>query len=217
MTFVVEGQVFMPYTDAGFFAGGAYYLGDVNTRRQFYSPGLAFGATVKHNFTEHHSLRVAAFWGQLQGDDLDFANEYQQSRAHSFETTLLDVNVGHEFNFMPYITYRRLTMHSTYMFASVGYSIVMSSSTGMAANHFTIPFGIGYKYRFNERVTTGLEWGMRKTFTDSIDGLLNPGLEDAYAATHNNDWYSFFGAYITFRVFEKNFKCPGITEQRTYR
>ena len=151
------------------------------------------------------------------GNDLDFKNEYQQVRAHSFETTLLDCNAGFEINFMPYILNRRATAYASYIFAGAGYSVIISSTTGTATNHVTIPFGVGFKYRFNDTITVGCEWSMRKTFNDSIDGLLNPGQEDTYAATHNNDWYSFAGAYVTFRVFEKGFKCPGVKQPRTFR
>ena len=214
---VVEGQVFMPNVDAGVFAGACYYMGDVNPRRQFYSPDLSLGAMVKYNFTENHTLRFNAFWGQLKGNDLDFKNEYQQMRAHSFETTLLDCHVGIEFNFIPYIVNRRATAHAPYIFAGVGYSLILSSTSGMAVNHATIPFGVGYKYRFSNNISVGGEWGFRKTFNDMIDGLITPGAEDSYVATHNNDWYSFAGVYITFRIFEKGTKCPGVIEPRTYK
>ena len=64
MTFAIEGQVFMPNLDAGFFAGTSYYLGDINIRRHFYNPGLSLGAMVKQNVTEHHSFRANVFFGQ---------------------------------------------------------------------------------------------------------------------------------------------------------
>ena len=213
----LEGQIFRPYTEVGGFAGVSYYLGDVNPRRQFYNSGLSLGALIKHNFTEHHCLRFNVFYGELRGNDLDFKNEYQQMRAHSFETSLLDFHVGYEFNFMPYIINRWKTASTPYMFAGLGYSLILSSTTGMATSHATIPFGVGYKYRFNDRLAIGCEWGLRKTFTDKLDGLLNPGAEDSYSASHNNDWYSFAGVYVTFRIFEKRFECPGVKEQIKYR
>jgi len=198
--------------------GVCYYLGDVNPRKQFYNPGLAVGGLVKHNFSEHHSLRLNLFIGHLKGNDLDFENEYQQRRGQDFETSLADFHIGYEFNFMPYIINRNVKGHTPYMFAALGYSLILSSSTGTAEAHATIPFGVGYKYRFNERASIGVEWGMRKTFTDSLDGVLNPGADDGYSKMHNNDWYSFFCMFVTFRIFEKKFACPGIIqEQKVYR
>ena len=213
----VEGQVFRSNTEAGIFAGVSYYLGDINPRRQFYDPGISAGVLLKHNFTEHHVLRVNVFYGQLKGNDIDFKNEYQQNRAQYFETSLLDCHVGYEFNFMPYIINRKTTTHTPYLFAAVGYSIILSSTTGIATHHASIPFGVGYKYRFNDKVAIGCEWGMRKALSDKVDGLLNPGSGGSYSVSHNNDWYSFAGVFVTFKVFEKDFVCPGMKEQKTYK
>ena len=214
--FPVEGQVFRPNTEGGVFAGVSYYQGDINPRKLFYNPGISFGALVKHNFTEHHCLRFNMFYGQLKGNDLDFMNEYQQMRAQNFETSLLDCHIGYEFNFMPYVINRWKTAHTPYIFAAIGYSFIISSTTGMATNHASIPFGVGYKYRFNDIIAVGCEWGMRKTFDDKLDGVLNPGPDGSYSKSHNNDWYSFAGIFVTFRIFEKGFACPGIQEQKLY-
>jgi len=214
----MEGQIFRPYMEVGVFGGVCYYLGDINPRKQFYDMGLSTGGLVKYNFTEHHSLRFNAFLGQLKGDDLDFNNEYQKMRAQNFETSLIDFHVGYEFSFMPYVINRYVKAHTPYIFAAIGYSFILSSTTGMAKDHATIPFGVGYKYRFSENVSIGCEWGLRKTFTDKIDGILNPGPDGSYSKTHNNDWYSFTGIYATFRLVEKGYACPGVLqEQKKYR
>ena len=216
-TLLAHGQVFLPNIDAGFFAGASYYMGDVNPRRQFYRPGLSLGGLAKFNLTEFHTVRANAFWGQLSGDDLDFNNEYQQIRSHRFETTLLDVNIGYEFNFRPYIVKRRTKAHTPYLFVAVGYSLIMSSTTDVAKSHLSIPFGAGYKYRINDRFAIGAQWGWRKTFDDTIDGLFSPGMEEATAVTHNNDWYSFAGVYLTLKIFEKGYKCPGVKEPNSFK
>ena len=214
----LEGQIFRPNVEVGGFAGVSYYLGDINPRRQFYHPGLSPGAMIKYNPADHHCLRLNVFYGQLKGNDLDFNNEYQQMRAYSFETSLLDCHVGYEFNFMPHIFNRRKIMHATpYIFTAAGYSLILSSTTGMAKSHVTIPFGVGYKYRINHVMAIGCEWGMRKTFTDNLDGILNPGPDGSYSMSHNNDWYSFAGIYLSFVVYEKGYKCPGIKEQKKYK
>jgi len=230
LALTIEAQIFRPNTEAGVFAGASYYQGDINPRKPFYRPGPAAGALMKHNFAEHHCLRFYALYGQLEGNDLDFQNELQQLRAHSFKTSLLDLHFGYEFNFMPQIINRRKASHaSTYIFAAIGYSLIISTDTGRASvddrlgeraaavGHATIPFGVGFKYRINDRISAGCEWGMRKSFSDKIDGLLNPGPDGSYSPLHNNDWYSFAGFYLTFKVFEKKFFCPGIKEQPKYR
>ncbi len=213
----INGQVFRPNTDGGIFGGVSYYLGDINPRKQFYDPSLSFGALIKHNFTEHHCLRVNLFYGKLKGDDLDFKNDYQQMRGKNFETSLIEGHIGYEFNFLPYIINRWKTAHTPYIFGGIGYSFVLSSTVDDTDNHITIPFGIGYKYRFNEKIGIGCEWGMRKTFTDKLDGVLNPGPDGSYSSTHNNDWYSFAGIFVTFRIFEKRLSCPAYREEIIYK
>ena len=216
--FTIKGQIFRPNTELGMFAGVSYYLGEINSRGQFYNPGLSLGSVFKHNLTEHHCLRFNLFYGQLKGNDLDFKNEYQQTRAHRFETSLLDCHIGYEFNFMPHIINRRKTAHATpYIFGALGYSLILSSTARMATNHATIPFGVGCKYRISDMLAVGCEWGMRKTFTDKLDGLLNPGTDGSYSTSHNNDWYSFAGVYVTFVVFEKGSACPGVKEQKSHK
>jgi len=215
--FTIEGQVFRPNTEVGGFAGVSYYLGDINLRTQFYKPGLSLGAMVKHNPADHHTFRFNIFYGQLKGNANDF--EYQHLGDYGFETSLLDSHIGYEFNFMPHVINRRKASHATpYIFAALGYSLILSSNTTpKAESHVTIPFGVGYKYRINDVVAIGCEWGMRKTFSDKLDGLLNPGPEGTYSKWHNNDWYSFAGVYVTFIVYQKGFKCPAIKEQVKYR
>ena len=215
--FSIEGQVFRPYTEGGGFAGASYYLGELNPRRHFYNPGMALGGLIKHNFTEHHCFRFHIFYGQLKGNDIESKIEYRQMRAHSFDTSLLDCHIGYEFNFMPYVINRWKTAYSPYIFGGVGYSLILSSTTDTAKSHATIPFGAGFKYRFSERVAFGCEWGMRKSFSDHVDGVVNPGPDGTYSVLHNNDWYSFAGVYLTFRIFEKEFECPGIKEEKKYR
>lgn len=224
--FPIEAQMFSPYMEAGVFGGVCYYLGDINPRKQLYNPGLSLGELMKYNFTEHHSVRGGIVFGQLKGDDRDFKNEYQQKRVQGFETSLVEFHVGYEFNFLPYVINRYVKSHTPYIFAGIGYSLIISSTTWTetepdivpAKNHAAIPFGVGYKYRISESVSLGCEWGMRKTFTDNLDGILNPGPDGSYAKTHNNDWYSFVGVYATFRIFEKRFSCPGVLpEQKKYR
>ena len=211
--FSAEGQLFRPKTELGAFAGFSYYLGDINPRKHFYNPGLSLGAMIKHNFTEHHCLRANVFWGQISGNDLDETNEYQRMRAQSFQTSLLDCHVGYEFSFMPYVINRRTKGYTPYIFAAAGYSLILSTTSGMAENHVTVPFGVGFKYQFNHNTAIGCEWGMRKTFTDKLDGVLNPGPDGSYSRSHNNDWYSFAGIFITFKIFEKGADCPGIKEE----
>lgn len=98
-----------------------------------------------------------------------------------------------------------------------------------------VPFGIGLKYSFSKKVCATVEWGLRKTFTDYVDDVSNdyylsssaqlddltpnddfpvsdptmnhePGMQRGYSQF--DDWYSYFGATLTFQVTgNKKGKC----------
>ncbi len=96
-------------------------------------------------------------------------------------------------------------------------------------------FGIGYKFNITRQFTGALEWGMRRTGTDYLDDvsttypdpavfgqnqlaleLYDRSLENRGENTgfqrgnpNNNDWYSFVGFILTFRIKDFSWeKCP---------
>ncbi len=91
---------------------------------------------------------------------------------------------------------------------------------------FSMPFGLGVKYSVSKLIGVGAEWGMRLTSTDYLDDISQTyyldlaGTNPAAASikelasdpllTHNagmqrgnsrnNDWYSFAGISVTFKI-----------------
>jgi len=111
-----------------------------------------------------------------------------------------------------------------------------------------IPFGVGFKYSISKNIACGFEWGMRKTNTDYLDDISttyadpnilsaentplsaimadrsiklpgephNTGLQRGNSK--NDDWYSFFGAFITFKVTSKGKSdCPAYRKPGRYK
>ncbi len=192
-------------SDIGIFSGFSYYMGDINPKKYFYSPSPSFGGIYRYNINRRYALRANAFYGRLKGNDLDFPNHYHPDRPSvSFTTTLLDLGGNFEFNFLPYTPTINQWEYSTYITAGLGYSLILNSTAG-ARNHFTIPFGVGLKVNITNRLSSGAEMTFRKTFTDKIDGVENPL---ASSPVHNNDWYSFFGVFITYKFFKFAADCP---------
>ncbi|MFH0866537.1 MAG: DUF6089 family protein [Bacteroidota bacterium] len=102
----------------------------------------------------------------------------------------------------------------------------------------SFPFGLGFKYSIGKNICIGLEWGLRKTVTDYLDdvsttyadidvltmekGPISAALSDRSENSPNNtdlqrgnsgtkDWYSFAGAFITFKFNAGgNKSCPGV-------
>lgn len=100
-----------------------------------------------------------------------------------------------------------------------------------------IPIGGGFKFKMNRNWTIGLEYGLRKTFTDYIDdvsmtyvpvsfleaqyGPMSPAMSDRSNALNteventpargddsDKDWYAIFGVTLTYRIYSNRVRCP---------
>ncbi len=196
--------------DIGAFGGTSYYLGDLNPIGVFSSPRYSFGPIIRYNFDSRTSLRLHAIYANVAGADIE-SNQYVTKRNYpvSFSTNMVNAAIQTEFNFFPYKTYEDPGSWSPYIFGGVGYSLLFGSdvqgSTISPSNHLTIPFGVGMKLNVSRRMSAGLEWSHHKTFTSRIDGVVSP---EGETFLFQNDWYSFFGLFITYKFFKFAADCP---------
>lgn len=195
------------YFDLGLTGGVSYYLGDINPTRHFYKPNPAFGLFGRYNINNRLALKLSVTYMKVQGSDADFDNVYQQMRNASFSASFIEIAPTYEFHFLPYIIDKREKGFSPYIYGGFGYAIYLNS-TSNNGDHFAVPFGAGIKYSVSRKLGIGVEWGMRKTFNDNIDGVFNPGGEDMKPLLNNNDWYSFAGFFISFRLNDNSGDCP---------
>ncbi|HKL07962.1 MAG TPA: DUF6089 family protein [Bacteroidales bacterium] len=197
-------------TELGFLFGTSYYQGDINTSRLFYSPSPAIGILVKYNLSDYLTSTLKSSYGKLKGNDTDFSTLENQQRGASFSTPYFDVSMILEFNFLPYNSSGYIKKNkkrfSPFMFAGVGVNYLINSKG--FENPVTIPFGLGIKYNIFERLTLGVEWSYSKTFNDEIDGVINIQDEVNTPVIHNDDWYSFFGVFFTYKIFRDRIDCP---------
>lgn len=193
--------------DVGISAGTSFYLGDINTSRLFYSPGISTSFIYEYNINTRYSMRVNLTYATLHASDLDFPDLYQQLRKASFSLQELELSNFWVFNFLPYKYAERKKSFTPYVFLGYSYAFVVSS-TDNAPSHFSFPFGVGFKVKMSYRINLGLEWSMRKTFTDKIDGVQKLIATEDRTWTHNNDWYSFAGIIVTYKIFDNKGNCP---------
>ncbi|MBN2614008.1 MAG: hypothetical protein JXB00_20795 [Bacteroidales bacterium] len=206
--------------NVGIFAGTAYYMGDINPNRHFYRPRPSLGLLYRYNFNNHYSLRANAYYAYLSGSDIDFASEYhadRHTRPVDFNTSVLDGTVQFEFNFLPYVPNNKKWEYTTYVSGGIGYSMILGSGVGTSYDavrnpvpHFTFPFGVGFKLNLTRTISAGAEWSFRKSFSDRVDFLTNPSRQTSF--THNNDWYSFAGIFITYKFFNFAVDCPAYAQ-----
>lgn len=245
-------------SEIGFMIGGSYYVGDLNPKKHFLQTKLAGGILYRYNFSPRWTLRASALLGNLEASDSK--SQANVERNLSFRSYIFDFSTVVEFNFLPYILGDKKHFISPYIFAGVSvfnfnpqalydskwYSLHQYGTEGQGTTiqgvskpysltQIGIPFGLGVKISPAKFMSLGLEWGIRKTFTDYLDDVsgkyvdpvvlaaenteiaakladrslttqgLNTGLDRGNANT--KDWYVFTGLTATFRIKGKSAKC----------
>jgi len=213
-------------SDYGVFGGGSSYMGDINPDRLLYSPRLAAGIFYRYNFHPRQSLRANIFYGGLRANDLDFNNDFQIARAASFSGSVTELALQYEFNFLPYSTMGKVWNYTPYF--ALGAGVVFINTTPAVAGIvsvntaiFTyvpvIPFSVGFKINIHKNLGLEAEYGFRKTFYDNFDGLKDLIAPSDIAWTHNNDWYSFAGVAVTWKIYSKLAGCPAYNDVNSKR
>jgi hypothetical protein len=206
LTVTVAGQ---RNSDYGVFIGVSSYMGDINPNRLMYSPLPAGGLFYRYNFHPRHALRGSVFFGGIRANDLDFKNSFQKARAASFSGTVGELALQFEFNFLPYTTEGKRWDYTPYFAAGAGVAIINST---IFACKPVIPFSLGFKVNIYKNMGLEAEYGFRKTFYDNFDGLKDLVAPSDYAWIHNNDWYSFAGIALTWKIYSRLAGCPAYSD-----
>ncbi|HPC99018.1 MAG TPA: DUF6089 family protein [Bacteroidales bacterium] len=200
--------------DYGVTAGTTSYIGDINPGRLFYSVQPAAGLFYRYNLHPRQSLRMNLLAGGLSGNDLDFNNDFQQARASSFSGMVGEWSTMFEFNFFPYHTQGKRWKSTPYLAAGAGIAFINTTSFTYTP---VIPFSAGFKLNFYKNLGIEAEIGFRKTFYDNFDGLtdLTDPAENVWL--HNNDWYTYTGLSVTWKIYNKLAGCPVYDDVRLKR
>lgn len=244
------------YFDAGLFAGGSYYIGDINPNKHFQNTQFAGGILARYNFNHRSALRLGFTMGSINADDSRSSSRWQQQRNLQFQSQVQELALLFEFNFLDFtIGGEGSQRFSPFIFFGLGAfrfnpeaklnndNIALqplgtegqeleggASSEKYKRIQPTIPLGIGAKAAVGKLFCVGIEWGMRKTFTDYLDDVSTTyynnrilAEEQGYNAailadpstskTTNtgkqrgdptkNDWYSFIGVTLTMKLEKK--------------
>jgi hypothetical protein len=196
-------------SDYGVFGGVSSYFGDINTGRPLYAPLPAAGLFYRYNLNPRQSLRANIFAGGLRGSDADFDNDFQQSRDASFSGMVAELAAQFEFNFFPYATDGKRWNYTPYLAGGIGVSFVNTQGLTYVP---VIPFSIGFKVNVYKNLGLEAEYGFRKTFYDNFDGLNDQVAAEDHGWLHNNDWYSFTGICLTWKIYNKLAGCPAYND-----
>lgn len=192
-------------SDYGILVGVSSYIGDINPGGLMYAPLPAGGFFYRYNFHPRCSLRGTALIGGLRADDRDFNNSFQQTRAASFSGMISELSAQFEFNFLPYATDGKIWDFTPYFAAGGGVVFINTVTTTYQP---VIPFSIGFKVNIYKNLGLEAEYGFRKTFYDNFDGLKDMIAPSDFSWLHNNDWYTFTGIAVTWKIYNRMAGCP---------
>ncbi len=183
-------------SELGFFAGGSYYIGDLNPYKPYNCTHLAGGIFYRKNINLRYAYRIGLNYGNVSASDSKSNVAYHQNRNLHFKSRIIELGAIIEMNFIKYEPGRiDKFSYSPYLFTGLTYFNMnpMASLNGewydlqplgtegqgsslntrkkYNTNQVAIPLGIGFKYNLNKRLTFALEYGIRKTFTDYLDDV----------------------------------------------
>ena len=187
---VQEGEI-------GIGVGVAHYFGDINTRARINRLKPAIHAFFRKNFGNYIALRVAASYAQLGYSDIyNKQNTFMTQRNLSFNTSIWELAVQGDFNFFKFLPGEPNMSYTPYITLGVGAFNYDPFAYLSGEKHFlrpfgtegqgsslyperlqystmalSLPFGVGFKYAFNEKMNIGFEVLYRFTNTDYLDDV----------------------------------------------
>lgn len=194
--------------DIGVGFGMTGYLGDANSSNLWKNPGIDGELLFRYILNPRWNFKTNFYVGTLSGDSSQMKNVFPEGATYKFKSTFYELGEMVEFHFFNYgmgETYRKLKRFTPYITAGLGVTAWNSDKFGAA---LTIPFGIGFKFKPALRWNLGLEFLMKKTFTDRLDSseLKDPlGIKSDFMK--NTDWYSTLTLTISYEFSKRCAVC----------
>lgn len=185
------------------------YLGDANTSSLWSQPSWDIEALFRYLANPRWAFKTAMYAGALGGDSSRMTNVFPTGESYKFSTTFFELSEAAEFNFFSYgmgETYRKLKRWTPYISGGLGLTVWNAGGHTHAA--LTLPFGVGFKYKPSLRLNLGVEFLMKKVFSDRVDG---PGLKDPMGIkssfVKNTDWYSTLTFTVSYEFSKRCAAC----------
>lgn len=195
--------------DMGGGLGITGYLGDANTSNLYQNPGFEAELLFRYIHNPRWAFKSNFFVGGLRGDSKQMTNVFPSNETYKFSTTFFELGEVAEFNFFNFGIgeyYRKLKRWSPYICAGLSATAWSVDKHVYAA--FTLPFGAGVKFKLNRRLNMGVEFLMKKTFSDRLDGeLLDDPMGIKSSFIKNTDWYSTLTVSISYEFSKRCAEC----------
>ena len=189
------------HSEIGLLLGGLHYTGDLNQRFNiinYIGPGGTL-FYQRNAVNDRFAWRTSLSAGRFSASDKDSKDPYLVNRNLSVRTFIAELSTQVVFNFFPYEiggqTPGLVFPFTPYLFFGAGffyhqpmanldgtwYNLRDMDTEGQASIvykrkrawpvQFTLPMGLGIKAAFAKKMSVGVEWGIRKIYTDYIDDV----------------------------------------------
>lgn len=172
----------------GVAAGTASYHGDLAQKYfNINSSGPMVGLFSRFSLSPYFDWRNQLSFGQIMADDAN--SDFYKERNLNFKTNIYEFASTVEFNFLPYGINKtnKEIYFSPYVFLGIGafYYDPKATYNGQEIGlrdlqtenvnynllQPNIPFGMGIKFAWTDRLEVGFEVGYRRLFTDYLDDV----------------------------------------------
>lgn len=191
--------------ELGAMAGPNFYMGDANLNGFYKDNSIGAGLMGRYNINPRMALKFDLAYTKIKGDAEKGNNKFPASDVQTwkFDNTLVDLGAQYELNFWGYGTgggYKGHKRLVPYIQLGLGFTYCNSALT------MNIPVGAGIKYKVKPRWNIGLDWTMRFSMSDKLDGIEDPyRIKSGFLK--NKDSYSMTMFYISYDLCPKYRKC----------
>ncbi|MGY6520260.1 MAG: type IX secretion system protein PorG [Mongoliitalea sp.] len=216
--------------DFGGGLGVAAYSGEIVRRLDEGRVGLQGTFFGRRNFDNVWSLRGGLSFARISAaDSITRLDPVAVSRDAFFRGNVWEISAVMEYHFLDFMHPQAQFRFSPYGFFGLGFtyysgegrSFLLEQPERFRTTTPVIPFGLGIKYRLNDRWVLAAELGFRATFTDRLDKIEdnqlviprfpNPNVTEPQVFGYNaanysdRDWYYFLGLTISYSI--SSVKC----------
>lgn len=218
-------------SEIGLFLGASNHGTDVHSYGTdgvsfFKGTGLAYGLHYTYNFNHAFGLRLGYTGTKLEGDDTVIEDLVSHPlRGYTFTTPLHEVGLSLQWNFLnrkDSLGNQVIKKFSPYVLVGGALSFTnpevdfsqtpkpTANATDLAdvtKTNFQLPFGLGFKYNFSDKMYLGLEARGMYPMGDYIDGI------SVSANPDNNDSYLFYGLNFGLKLGKNDMDGDGIADE----
>lgn len=186
-------------------AGLVTYTGDFNGNLlKGMQPWAAL--TARYHINPRMALMMDIGTGKITGST-DDAETWYPTERYEFSHQVTEADIRYEYNFWAYGTgqeYRGARRVVLFITLGIGLTHHGGEKSGITAN---LPLGVGVKWKIATRVNLTIEWAMRFTPSDKLDGR-----DDVYGIKSsglfkNSDCYSVLQLGVTYDLWAKCKTC----------